>query len=71
VAPLLAAQDAGRGVAAGDPAWLGDAQRLTTLALMRLGYLGFGPEDLLCSAGRRISSRFSARMARGVAARRR
>jgi hypothetical protein len=45
VAPLLSAQDTDGAWRRGDIAWIGDAQRLTMLALMRLGYLGFGPED--------------------------
>ncbi|MCU0519296.1 MAG: hypothetical protein MUF84_01185 [Anaerolineae bacterium] len=45
VAPLLAAQEKDGAWRRGDPAWIGDAQRLTMLALMRLGFLGFGPED--------------------------
>ena len=44
VAPLLAAQEADGAWRRGDLAWQGGAQRMTMLALMRLGHLGFGPE---------------------------
>jgi hypothetical protein len=51
VAPLLAAQDPDGAWRRGDLAWQGDASRLTTLALMRLGYLGFGSEHPAVAAG--------------------
>ena len=46
VAPLLAVQEADGGWRHGDPAWQGGGWRITALALMRLGYLGFGPESV-------------------------
>jgi hypothetical protein len=51
VAPLLAAQAPDGGWRRGDEAWQGDALRLTMLALMRLGYLGFGPDHAAVAAG--------------------
>ncbi len=51
VAPLLAAQGADGSWRRGDLAWRGDAQRMTMLALMRLGYLGFGPETPTVARG--------------------
>ena len=51
VAPLLAAQGADGSWRRGDLAWRGDAQRMTMLALMRLGYLGFGPETSAVARG--------------------
>lgn len=44
VAPLLAAQEPDGAWRRAELVWLGDAQRLTMLALMRLGFLGFGQE---------------------------
>jgi hypothetical protein len=43
VAPLLKAQETDGSWTHGDLHWHGGRLRLTTLALMRLGYLGFGP----------------------------
>jgi len=51
VAPLLAMQGADGGWHRGDREWLGDAPRLTALALMRLGYLGFGPKHPAVARG--------------------
>jgi hypothetical protein len=51
VAPLLAAQAPDGAWRRGDLAWQGDVLRLTMLALMRLGYLGFGPEHPAVAAG--------------------
>ncbi|MGC9468177.1 MAG: hypothetical protein ACP5HS_06280 [Anaerolineae bacterium] len=51
VAPLLAAQDEDGAWRRGDPAWQGDARRITTLALMRLGYLGFSADHPAVVAG--------------------
>ncbi|MCJ7548145.1 MAG: hypothetical protein MUQ30_00500 [Anaerolineae bacterium] len=51
VAPLLAAQEADGAWRRGDLAWHGDAQRMTMLALMRLAYLGFGPEHPAVARG--------------------
>ncbi len=51
VAPLLAAQEADGAWRRGDLAWQGGAQRMTMLALMRLGYLGFGPEHSAVARG--------------------
>ena len=51
VAPLLAAQDEDGAWRRGDLAWLGGASRLTMLALMRLGYLGFGPDHPAVARG--------------------
>ena len=51
VAPLLAAQETDGAWRRGDLAWQGDAQRMTMLALMRLGYLGFGPEHPAVARG--------------------
>ena len=51
VAPLLAAQEPDGAWRKGELVWLGDAQRLTTFALMRLGFLGFGPETGAVSHG--------------------
>jgi len=43
-APVLAAQEPDGAWARGDLAWAGDRQRMTLLALLRLGFLGFGAE---------------------------
>ncbi len=51
VAPLLAAQAPDGAWRRGVEAWQGDALRLTTLALMRLGYLGFAPDHPAVGAG--------------------
>ena len=51
VAPLLAVQEADGGWRHGDPAWQGGGWRITALALMRLGYLGFGPESVAVRRG--------------------
>jgi hypothetical protein len=52
VAPLLAAQEDDGAWRRGDPTWSqGGAQRMTMLALMRLGYLGFGPDHPAISRG--------------------
>ena len=44
VAPVLAAQEPDGAWTRGDLHWQGGKQRVTMLALMRLGFLGFGPE---------------------------
>jgi hypothetical protein len=44
VAPVLDAQEPDGSWRRGDLAWRGGALRMTLLALMRLGYLGFGPD---------------------------
>ncbi len=51
VAPLLATQEPDGTWRRGERVWLGDAQRLTTLALMRLGFLGFGPQSAAVQRG--------------------
>ena len=51
VAPLLAAQEADGAWRKGDLAWQGGAQRITMLAMMRLGYLGFGPDHPAVARG--------------------
>ena len=51
VAPVLASQAPDGAWRRGDEAWQGDALRLTMLALMRLGYLGFGPDHSAVAAG--------------------
>ena len=47
----MAAQEADGAWRRGDLAWQGDAQRMTMLALMRLGYLGFGREHPAVARG--------------------
>jgi len=44
VAPVLAAQEPDGSWTRGDLAWRGDKLRMTMLALMRLGFLGFGAD---------------------------
>ncbi|MBN1876643.1 MAG: hypothetical protein JXA33_20625 [Anaerolineae bacterium] len=44
IAPLLTGQGPDGAWVRGDWVWHGDRQRMTLLALMRLGFLGFGPE---------------------------
>jgi hypothetical protein len=52
VAPLVAAQEDDGAWQRGDPAWTqGGALRMTMLALMRLGYLGFGPDHPAVARG--------------------
>ncbi len=51
VAPLLASQASDGAWQRGDSTWLGDALRFTALALMRLGFLGFGPEHAAVRRG--------------------
>lgn len=51
VASLLTAQSADGAWRRGELAWQGDAERITMLALMRLGYLGFGPEHPAVARG--------------------
>ncbi|MGC9348712.1 MAG: hypothetical protein ACP5JG_11280 [Anaerolineae bacterium] len=51
VAPLLEAQEVDGAWRRGDLAWQGGAQRITMLALMRLGYLGFGPDHPAVARG--------------------
>ena len=45
VAPVLAAQEADGAWTRGDLHWQGGKQRVTMLALLRLGFLGFGPDQ--------------------------
>ena len=51
VAPVLAAQEADGAWTRGDLHWQGGKQRVTMLALMRLGFLGFGPEHQAVRSG--------------------
>jgi hypothetical protein len=44
VSGLLGSQEADGAWGHGDPLWSGDRQRITLLALMRLGFLGFGAD---------------------------
>jgi hypothetical protein len=51
VAPVLAAQEPDGAWTRGDLHWQGGKQRVTMLALMRMGFLGFGPEHQAVQKG--------------------
>ena len=51
VTPVLAAQEEDGAWTRGDLHWQGGKQRVTMLALMRLGFLGFGPEHPVVKKG--------------------